>query len=291
MKSFDPLLFWLLLAAFLEFTASRNHAFAEEIDNPHDNEESCILCHLEHPSKGSTSLKFDGAEQLCGHCHRDMDTHHSIHPTDITPSTRLLQNMQKSFQENINLAENKMGCLVCHDPTIQCEENVKHYANSSKSFLRGEPYNKPVDFCYQCHRRAAYQKLNPHEQTDEQGDVLKNRCLICHTSFPEEEGQERVSKASLKSDLIDICNNCHKTPNHPSRTNHIIKASVGIRQYMEQTVRDLNVYLPLEPQTGRIYCATCHYSHQSGIVKSERVALGADSQAFVRSTCDYCHDK
>ena len=53
---------------------------------------------------------------------------------------------------------------------------------------------------------------------------------------------------------------------------------------------------PLEPASGRIFCATCHNPHERGVQRDARVDRGADGYKRLRTVggetiCSNCHDK
>jgi hypothetical protein len=107
---------------------------------------------------------------------------------------------------------------------------------------------------------------------------------------------------NVKDNLVRICGSCHDLKPHPSGNftftskgvpNHLVVPPDEIRNKMQQSEKMNAVILPLDPVTGKVFCATCHNPHQRGVIKNEAAAKGADEKNRLRTQniCTNCHDK
>ena len=70
----------------------------------------------------------------------------------------------------------------------------------------------------------------------------------------------------------------------------------AILKRIKETEKQRDVIVPLEPKTGRIFCATCHNPHERGVQRYDKADRGADGPKRLRRTggmpiCLNCHDK
>ena len=74
---------------------------------------------------------------------------------------------------------------------------------------------------------------------------------------------------------------------------HLVVPSRIIIRQMAQMSRENEITLPLEPETGRIYCATCHNPHEKGVINNKSLAKGADDKNRLRlnKLCTHCHKR
>lgn len=151
--------------------------------------------------------------------------------------------------------------------------------------------------------------INPHEQIDDEGDILWNKCLICHPEVPDIKKAKSIAdvKIRFEEDMKMLCYRCHPEVMHPGggwfgsnkrdpyagAPNHWIKPPDNILKNIEISLKETPIILPLEPKTGKIFCATCHNPHERGLLigKADR---GADYDRRLRSAggtiiCQYCH--
>jgi len=270
--------------------------------DPHWQGQECVACHrVTRPAKGEAPLRDGDETRLCLRCHDQADAHIPIHPVDLQPSNGLLKRMPEAFRR-LRPGTRQMACTACHDPLLQCDKAKAAERPLNPGFLRGGPYRFRTDPCYQCHDRSAYQRLNAHDQVDEQGNIRKNRCRLCHRKVPTEtpDGQVKNAGLSVAEDYKQICLNCHVWVVHPGGglpfmdrggTNHLKIPPQPIRQRLEEMQEKNEVLLPREAD-GRIYCATCHNPHERGVVKNIQAAKGADekNRLRMRPICDNCHD-
>ncbi len=151
--------------------------------------------------------------------------------------------------------------------------------------------------------------MNPHEQINDEGEVLWGTCTICHTGIPDIKGQTPLKDLSMRyseDGLSAICMRCHQVPKHPgaegvgvsmsgfAAPDHLTVPSSGVLLNMKLIVKDIQTILPLDPKSGKIICATCHNPHERGLLAG-RADYGADHSFRLRSAgldiCQYCHRK
>jgi hypothetical protein len=191
--------------------------------------------------------------------------------------------------------DGKLTCLTCHDLESQCLPERSQERIHNPAFLRGGPYRQRFELCYRCHDDRGFERLNAHDQISPRGEVRSDICLICHQG-PQGEG--------LRSgdNLIWLCRACHPWRPHPSSgfgfgregvPNHLVAPSEAVLGRMRESEQKSGIALPLDPNTGRIYCATCHDPHAAGVVATARVESGSDRGDRLRAKymCLSCHDK
>lgn len=149
--------------------------------------------------------------------------------------------------------------------------------------------------------------FNPHDHIDDEGYVLWSKCLICHSEVPDIKKAKSIADVKLRfeDDIKQGCFRCHPQRMHPGgewlgltlgdkpgAPDHWIKPPEKIGKNIEMTLKELDIILPFEPKTGKIFCATCHNPHERGLLlgKAER---GADNEWRLRTyggpICQYCH--
>lgn len=152
--------------------------------------------------------------------------------------------------------------------------------------------------------------MNPHEQINDEGDVLWGKCIICHTNTPDLNVEKNIKDVSLRfeEDLSEICRRCHTVRPHPSgdegsadvrmsgfvAPDHMVVPPKMIGLNMRFAQKEKQMMLPLEPKSGKIICSTCHNPHEKGVLHS-RADFGADAIFRLRSgtidVCQSCHRK
>lgn len=264
--------------------------------NPHWKESLCKTCHnTGKPSKGNLRLKIKNKDKLCKSCHKN-DDHNYIHLVDVPVPNKMLKHMPAKMKAASGAKGKKLRCGTCHDTVMQCTPKLfsERYGNSQ--FLRGKNPQKRTDFCYQCHDKKAYAKLNPHDQKSDSGKIYRDKCLICHVKVPEQQGTKKVKITELrvKKPWYKLCKNCHRVGPHPGdNTRHLVKPSAKVLKRLRMMTPKNQIMFPMEPGTGHVYCATCHNPHERGIIKNKLAAKGADEKHRLRSNyvCENCHDK
>ena len=173
-------------------SSSENVANNTIID-PHFTGKDCDVCHIEAPVPGQDDLmlKFDGDDvAMCNSCHESENMTCDIHPTGIVPQN----DSSIAVPESLPLFDEKITCRTCHDIYMQCKaDSSKQFENIL--FLRNGPYEKTTEFCFLCHNREQYAKINPHRQIDENGRLLLEKCLYCHKIIPDPETVSGIGKS------------------------------------------------------------------------------------------------
>ena len=243
----------------------------------------CSECHEQTPERGGNKyLKYDGDYNLLCKCHlKTPDSY--IHPTDVVPSDK----KKTKIPADLPLEKGKLTCLTCHDLYRQCQElEVDRYS------LRGMPYRKTTDFCFKCHDQSNYVMLDPHKQFDENGKIVKEKCLYCHTEVPDEKQVGREDP-KLIGELTVLCQRCHiRMAMRSGSFSHMQRPSAKTLAMIRTTEEKFAAILPLDGQ-GRTTCATCHNPHDKGVIPAEKpAAKGAGSTHRLRlpdPMCKWCH--
>ena len=278
----------------------------ENIPDPHGDPSACIVCHRKTPSAKTLNLREGDIDNLCNNCHSAVSRHDYIHPSDVRISTVMRGRMPGAFREAITRNNNRLSCITCHDLPKQCEPGGASYRQSHTNFLRGGPYRSRSDICFYCHDRKAYQRLNPHDQLTPDGKVRVERCRICHQTIDGLEVAQSIDEVDFnyRQDLSQMCLGCHPWKPHPGGTfafgidnhrenNHLVVPPPEMRRFIKTRSNERDFILPMEPGTGKVFCATCHNPHQEGVIRNELAARGAGSENRLRDQelCEQCHDK
>jgi len=108
---------------------------------------------------------------------------------------------------------------------------------------------------------------------------------------------------NVTRDLSLMCTGCHPWKPHPGGAfsffskkegpDHLVVPSKDVARRMKRMERKNDVVFPLEPGSGKMFCGTCHNSHEKGVVRSAAADRGADSKHRLRLTkmCTQCHEK
>ncbi len=150
--------------------------------------------------------------------------------------------------------------------------------------------------------------LNPHEQINDEGEIMWSRCLICHKTMPDTVNYKSPENMKFRfpDNLDKNCYVCHNVRKHPGSEgigpamsgfvapSHLAEPSRTIYLNMRLVKKELPVLLPLDPATGKIFCGTCHNPHERGLLHG-RPNWGADQDVRLRTEggdiCQYCHRK
>jgi hypothetical protein len=148
--------------------------------------------------------------------------------------------------------------------------------------------------------------MNPHNQINDEGEVLWNTCQVCHKNVPDLKKEKNIKDVHLRSeDLNEVCTRCHPYRTHPgaegiettmsmiTAPDHLVAPSKKIFNNMRLALKETPLLLPVD-KTGKIVCSTCHNPHERGLLTG-RADYGADSEIRLRSAgleiCQYCHRK
>jgi hypothetical protein len=243
----------------------------------------CTECHDKRPKKGGEKfLKFKGDfDQLC-RCHGYTSSSY-IHPVGLKPS----EEKKSKIPDNLPLKDDMLTCSTCHDVYKQCRLDQRT-KKRDPFFLRGAPFARRTDLCFKCHDEKKYKMLDPHNQIDEDGKIVDEKCLYCHkekpdvkrATFKEAEGIHG-SVVKLIGDLEVLCYRCHykQSTLHPINANHLRKPSDITLEIMKESEKKLGIILPLNYE-GEITCATCHNPHERGVIPTEKASAGGASEKF-----------
>jgi hypothetical protein len=267
--------------------------------NLHYTGEFCSECHEESPEKGGEKfLMFSGNyNQLC-RCH-GYTSENYIHPVNIEPS----EEKKEKIPDTLPLQKGNMTCSTCHDIYLQCQRNMKTQKRN-KFFLRGAPYARRTDLCFRCHDEAKYKRLDPHNQMDEDGEIIAEKCLYCHVEKPDVRRATYKKAEGIHGEVVELignlevlCYRCHYKQSilHPINANHLRKPSEKTMENMKESEKQLGIILPLNYE-GKITCATCHNPHERGVIPTEKdSARGASEKFRLRvpgqsgEICSACH--
>ncbi len=253
--------------------------------NIHYTGKYCNECHEKIPVEGvgSPNLKFGGDyKELC-RCHAVSPADY-IHPVDIKPSSEKAKRIPAGFP----LENGKLSCITCHNIYLQCRKRL-----FDRNSLRGAPYPSRTDFCYQCHAKENYGKLDPHRQINDKGEIIIDRCLVCHLEKPDEK-HATFKEVKFIGDIEVMCRRCHHIAgNHSGNADHMgIKPSADGLKRMAAMEKKYNTRLPLD-ENGKMTCITCHNPHEKGVIPDDRPgAKGAGSKYRHRldeNMCKECH--
>ena len=276
----------------------------DEIPNPHWQKNGCIACHTTAKVSKPIQLREKDPNRLCTNCHEQELVEAFIHPVGMTPPDDFLQRMPDNFKNS--LQDGKVSCITCHDLPIQCLEKRFPERKINPLFFRGGPYLTRTKLCYNCHDPKMYERYNPHDQITDEGELRTKQCFYCHNTYPDRRKVRSIDDVSfnLAEDLKKLCTGCHPWRPHPGGIwagtkigegpDHLVIPPKKIKQRMERAAKQQGIILPLEPETGRIFCATCHNPHERGIQYRPEADKGADGYKRLRrgavEICRNCHN-
>lgn len=277
---------------------------AADIPNPHWQDNACHSCHKGKPSRTNLRLRERNANKLCNNCHEVVWPHSYIHPVGMKPSRTMRKRMSRSFRRALSKSGGTVSCTTCHDLAVSCR-NKKNDKTANPLFFRDAAIGKPrTELCYECHDRKSYRRLNPHDQISKSGKVNTKTCHVCHDSVPDVNTVSGIEDVgfNVKQNLSSMCMGCHPWKPHPGGSfiigsgklpDHLVVPSKYVQRKISQTRKTKQISFPLEPGTGKVFCATCHNPHEKGLIKNVAAAKGADSNKRLRQQkiCIYCHDK
>ncbi len=274
------------------------HQFYMEVKNidPHWKRNYCFACHRVDPRESPKDFKFGGdIIKVCNNCHIYISNEQYIHAVGMVPTKKVRARMPADFALS---PEGKISCITCHELKYQCLESEFHRKEADPMFFRGGPYPSRTGLCYKCHPKEEYQRLNPHDQINDEGELVADVCLYCHFEMPDPLADRGITSVKfVVDDLKDLCQRCHRDRPHPGggwiNIDHLAKPSKRVRQWIRHSERTRNVVLPLEPDTEKIFCCTCHNPHERGVLRG-KYDRGADDDRRLRlgagfELCGSCH--
>ncbi len=275
----------------------------EQVDDPHWDPGGCDTCHRTTRPQSAGDLRMQG-DTLCLACHRKVSPHDFLHPVGIAVGSGMRKRMDPRFRDSLG-DDGRLTCTTCHEVSLQCVGDLRVHKGLNPLFFRGGPWRDRTDICFRCHDPRGWQRRSAHDQVDDDGRIREKSCLICHADL---EGLEEASSIEevtfhVRQGLERICLSCHPWSPHPSggfsflpggEPDHLTVPPPEIRERLEQRSRERGVYMPLDPWTGRVFCATCHNPHEKGVITNNPAAAkGADARYRLRISgiCTSCHRK
>ena len=275
-----------------------------QIPNPHWRGDGCPACHAGDPDSGAPWLSNQDINRLCNTCHESLSAQMYIHAVGMVPSKEKQDRMPGPFREAVKRGGGEVTCIACHDLPMQCRKERWSERRENPLFFREGPYARRTELCIRCHDPRHYARLNAHDQVTDDGALRTDVCLLCHSVTPKRDEVRSIDDVTFKvtDDLTALCTGCHPWRPHPGgefaaydkkSLNHLVIPSAGIRKQIGLTEKENDVILPLEPGSGRIFCATCHNPHERGVQRMSRADRGADSPQRLRlsNICSGCHVK
>ncbi|WP_456369648.1 hypothetical protein [Thermodesulfatator atlanticus] len=223
--------------------------------NPHWKELFCLCCHKSDPSPEKAPLKDNDFNKLCERCHDNKFARADIHPVGIKPK-------KVKVPHYMPLQNGELTCETCHNSLLQCFLS-KHAQKYNRNFLRREGLPR-YKFCFLCHEAKAYQRLNPHVgQIDEKGNIVEEKCLLCHSSLPDVKHVKGISSVKfMRADPDECCKGCHPgyEKYHPAGYTHVgVKPKGKLLKAIKESPDRIGIAMPL--YNGKIICASCHNPH------------------------------
>ena len=252
---------------------------AQKTINPHWTGIHCIECHL--TDKGA-DLKFNGnITQVCNRCHGSSPSPcMKVHPESL----KLSEIMKNTIDDDWPLEKETITCLTCHAARLQMYANNK-VKNENNNFLRRVESNNLVDFCFVCHQKERFKKINPHQLTN------RDICFRCHTESLS-LGLEVSFESSVKTKDPSLCLGCHGNMSE-KHLEHILfeKDKIDKHKMILESLQHEGYELPLAD--GKMHCSTCHNQHPKGVIGRKEAAIGAGEEHFLRlptkDLCAVCH--
>ena len=252
--------------------------------NLHYTGRYCNECHEKPAVRGGDRyLRYGGDYSMLCRCHT-LSSEVYIHPVNITPSSEKRKRIPKDFP----LENGKLTCLTCHDLYRQCQKRL-----FERNSLRGAPYSQRVSFCYNCHVSGNYKENNPHQQLNDNNEIIIGTCLICHKEKPDEI-HATFKDVTFIGNIEMICRRCHHIAgNHSGNHDHMkdIPSAKGVKR-IKLVEAKFHTVLPLN-ENGKMTCVTCHNPHEKGVIPENRPgAKGAGSKyrhRLPKNLCKECH--
>jgi len=269
------------LGSLLFFSVCYGQLTFPELPNPHGTDQ-CAACHSSQDQPSQANF----VPESCEYCHSRAAVNSQIHQLDNIN----IQATGITVSPEFELSQiGRFECSTCHTPSCKPDR-------ANPTLLRGGPYQKAVDFCYNCHARELFVKLNPHQQFKADGNRDESTCLQCHLAVPQQSATQ-YEQTELRDDLVSTCNKCHALDRH--ERDHLgrdlSKVDPLILKTLQQSEQSLQLSLPLSSQN-EIQCNTCHYTHQRGILEKANVLYsGAEENQWrlripKEKLCLACHD-
>jgi hypothetical protein len=158
-----------------------------------------------------------------------------------------------------------------------------HKKAPNKLFTERKPLRK-TDICMSCHIKEDM-IFNPHIQLKRNGEIIKEKCLYCHTQAPDEKKgifETHKTEVQFRTGIGTLCMGWHSRIYelaHPVNAMHLLKPKIDMLRRMKEAEIKFGIVLPLDYK-GNIMCATCHNPHERGVMPNERSAAKGASEKF-----------
>lgn len=268
-----------------------------------------MACHVGKPEEVRLR-NADDYNQLCNNCHEADMISSYVHAVGMVPPQDFLARMPKEFKDAVARGGGKVTCISCHDLTIQCKTERFEQVALNKLFFRGGVYSARTDLCFQCHDAKRYERFNPHDQISDEGVLDTQTCYVCHSVTPNRKTAKSIRDVqfNVMQELTQLCTGCHPWRMHPGGMwagfakgshgegpNHLVVPPDYVLQRIKEQEQAIGVMMPLDPHSGRIFCATCHNPHERGVQWQPAADKGADGYKRLRKgefqICNTCHAK
>ncbi|MES9991775.1 MAG: hypothetical protein ABW098_07470 [Candidatus Thiodiazotropha sp.] len=281
-------------------------------ENPHWDKSKCNLCH--DGSKDitiSNNFSHSGEyKNICMSCHEEDITHLYIHPVDLPITNEYKSKIEENWNGDLRLTKNgTMACQTCHDILDQCLPTRSHQKTRNPSFLRGGPFPDRYTLCYRCHDATKYERVNSHDQISDTGYLKLDKCRLCHEVDLTKQIKHGITRdvdqypllEDMNADRTQLCVRCHRKIDHPSsafsiksskKYRHLVRLDSSKKRTLDNMHVETGIKLPIEPDTERVYCGTCHQPHQPGVFAGENATGVKMDNHRLRDTpiCKYCHE-
>jgi predicted CXXCH cytochrome family protein len=175
----------------------RHKIDADQIPNPHWREDACRACHRGKPGRTGAKLRTTDINALCNSCHDTVSVHNYIHAVGMEPSAEKRERMPETFRQAVKRGRGIVTCITCHDLPMQCLKDRFDEKTDNPLFFRGGPYQERTDLCFNCHNPTHYERLNPHDQISDEGELNTERCLVCHSVTPNRRNAKSIDDVSF----------------------------------------------------------------------------------------------
>jgi predicted CXXCH cytochrome family protein len=266
-------------------------------ESPHWKKGACQTCHVDAaPVDGVVNLTEADTETLCESCHGDRGNALPCRHSSGTPVGNM--NIDEVFRESLN--DGNVTCTTCHDVVFQCKNPNRLAQYENRGFLRDRDYLLAEEYCVRCHESSDYEKLSPHAGIA--GTPPRPTCNLCHASIPTANTSGEIELVfNMEHDLNDACRGCHNVKPHPrnlfteKRADewlHLVVPPDYIAQAMQKSSDTTGIGLPLNPESGEIFCATCHNPHDFKIGGDHgSQESGIKGRLRQHNICQACHEK
>ncbi len=167
------------------------------------------------------------------------------------------------------------------------------HKRAPERFLR-EALPRRTDICFKCHEKDEYRIFDPHNQLNENGDIIAEKCLYCHIEKPDEINATYQDVKFIANPGL-LCQRCHgEQRNHPANAPHLLIPSVKILTLMKEGEQLFGIIFSLD-KDGKIICSTCHNPHEKGVIPAGRFEAKGAGREFKHRVpdkmCIVCHEK